>query len=106
MDLENEIKNLKEIISKYEKIFEIEDGRVFLNSSLGVRGNILSGGHISATDCASGITSPYYDKVEELQKMNKDDWEKEVVRQQKELEERDKKRLEFETKRNKSWFKW
>jgi hypothetical protein len=103
IELENDIKKLKEIIQKYEKIFEIEDGRVFLNSSLGVRGNILGGGQITATYCSSGISSPFYDHVEDLKKMNDEDWKKEHVRQQEELEKRDRKIAEV--RKNNGWFK-
>ena len=106
IELENDVKKLKEIIQKYEKIFEIEDGRVFLNSSLGVRGNILGGGQITATYCSSGIHSPIYDHVEDLNKMNDEDWKKELARQREELEKKDRDRAEFRKRVEARWFKW
>jgi hypothetical protein len=45
-ELKNEVLRLKDIVQKYENIFEIEDGKVFLHSSLGVRGDIRFDGEV------------------------------------------------------------
>ena len=39
-EIEKRIKKLEDKLKIYEDLFEIEDGRLFINSSIGVKGHI------------------------------------------------------------------
>jgi hypothetical protein len=102
-ELENEVKKCKELLGKYQELFDIEDGKVFVNSSVVIRGEVGSMRSLSLHECVGAYMD--VDKVYDLKKMNREDYKqhaKEVKEYRDGLSEKWKK--EEELRKKNRWF--